>query len=116
MRALLSLFLLFCALSATAAGMIARDGEGTVVQVKDEPCVNPGVIAVLEGINPELMRLGRPPILPEALRWAEVVYRGKTFGACWVQIEDHVLVLDDSGEAGRVYLVPASAFAHGKNV
>ena len=107
---LATFLLLVCTAAAGANPMRAQDSEGTVVLVYDAPCKNEAVFAQLEKVNEMLAAAGVPPLTPDLLGRAEVVYRGEGFGACWAQGGEIVLVIDDAGLPESVFIVPAREF------
>lgn len=116
MRTFLATFLLIFCVIAAAEVKVARDGDGTVIEVYNEPCTNAAVIARLDAINPLLLRAGLPILLPEALGKAVVTLEGEKLGACWAQIGQGVLVLDDGGIPDRIFAVPVGEFIDGKEI
>jgi hypothetical protein len=85
-RILLSV-VLAVALPAFAESYSARDEQGNVVRISDEPCAD----------TPAWMNLKK----------AEMHYRGKDYKACWVSVGGVVIVFDDNGDATPV---PAQMF------
>lgn len=109
---LLAIFLLSVALCANAqTAMRATDGVATTVTLRLEACANAKVFQVLDRLNQDLEKAGLPAVKREAFRQADVLHQGKPYAACWADMGDRILVIDDAGVPESLFLVPKHHFS-----
>lgn len=63
-------------------GYFARDRDGNIVRVNDKPCEIGGWL--------------------KQFRSAEILYKGKSFKACWTLVGKTVLLIDEEGDVSGV--------------
>lgn len=87
MRNLIAAFLAFFALSASAAEMVAKNGD-EVIRLQDRPCVHAGTLAQIK------------PEFRERFRMARATLQGRQWFACFIVTPkgDVHLVFEDGDE------------------
>ena len=98
MLAVLFVVLLLFATAALGGttSYVARDRLGNSVRLYDEPCADPNLLAKAnEALRPHIKR-------------GTMIYKGKTYGACWLATPDgKVHIIDTEMD---VTVVPMEAF------
>ena len=97
----LLLLVLLCSVGSSSAAdaLIYKDGSGNSLTLVGGPCE-------AEKVKQALVRAGFPG-LERNLRTATMVFRGRTYEACWALIEGSILVMDEQAET---VTVPLSVF------
>lgn len=93
-----------------AASRIAIDGAGNSITIFDEKCTNKAAASLLPKLNAILKEAKKPLVDVRELRAGVVFHEGKRYGACWVRVENVVVVLDEAGEDSSIFPVPVQAF------
>ena len=83
---LTALPMVLCAAGVQAANTVTFEMGDVMARLHDTPCVDAKMQDVL-----------RDPSLFHA---ADIVWQGKSFSACWVQMESQIIVVDETGDAG----------------
>ncbi len=73
-------------LTAAATPLYTFELGDVVAQLHDAPCKNEKVQNVLRDT--------------ERFRAADVVWQGQSFAACWAVVDQQVVVVDETGDAG----------------
>lgn len=112
MRLLVAILLCLAVSTANSQqAMRATDGVATTVTLRLEACANDKVLAALRELNRAVVEAGAPPLNPSALRSADVLHKGKPYAACWADMGDRILVIDDAGVPESLFLVPKHHFS-----
>lgn len=116
MTKILAVALMLAALNAYATVYQATDNAGTTVSLHAAVCANPAALQLLPKLNTSLEQAAMPTLPASAFRVAEVLYRGKAYGACWAPVGNFVVVLDDGGEDTSIFVVPARDFTAAQGI
>lgn len=95
MRKLLAVLFALCLLAAPAhADVYFKDDAGTTVTLKEGVCNVPAARALIES--------ALPGIPADSVRAGSVLFKGKTYEACWTLVNTTVLFVDEEGDGGPI--------------
>ena len=96
---------------ASAAVIIASDGQTTVTVDTEKVCTNVEALKLLPKLNAILANAGIAPVPGNEVMEASVMSKGKMYGACAaLSIPSVVAIMDDAGEENSLFPVPVSDF------
>lgn len=79
-----------CASVQTREPVAVHRDSNVAVTLFDEPCS-----------SPKVLRFIPPPIVGD-FRSASVLWQGKTLDACWAQLDDGSMIVDETGDSGFI--------------
>ena len=78
--------LAFCTYAVHAANTVTFELGEVIARLHDTPCVDNKMQEVLRE--------------PARFQSADIVWQGKPFAACWVLMDNQIIVVDETGDAG----------------